>query len=171
MKYFSLEYTLLKQDYESFEKSRMKAELLSKIKVLAVIFVLMGVLSFLVDPSFIIAFFAMVVSIIVLPFLINRMSSTETRKHSNIISKPMALHFYDNHFEMEYLPFENHKSHTVRHFGFDTVASVLESQEHFYFIFKTNNLLIIPKRELDDEKFIMIRNLISNLFKNRYAVI
>lgn len=171
MKYFSLLFTLTKEDYESFENKRMKAELMSKLKPLSVIVILMAVMAIFIDISFLVAFLALMITMIALPRLINKISSEETRKNSNIFGREMSVDFYDDHFETKYLPQGNFKSHTVRHFGFDTVTAVLESVTHFYFIFNTNNILVIPKRVLDTEKFTMIKNLIDNLFKSKYSVI
>lgn len=171
MKYFSLEFCLFDEDCEVFEKSRIKADTLNKLKPVALIAVVMAAMAVFIDLSFIIAFFAMFITIFIMPVLINRESSKQTRRLSNIIGHEMAVDFHDDHFVVRYLPHGNYKSHTERHLGFDTVSYALEQENYFYFIFSTNNLLIIPKRAMDAEKYAMIKNLIDNFFKDKYSVV
>ena len=80
----------------------------------------------------------------------------------------MNIDFYDNHIVISYEPNEYVKSHSEKHYGFDVVQNILESRENFYFAFKDNSLLIIPKAVLDEERYTMISNLIENLFKYKY---
>ena len=75
MKYFSLLFTLTKEDYESFENKRMKAEFMSKLKPLTVIVILMAALAIFIDVSFLVAFLALMITMLALPYLINKISS------------------------------------------------------------------------------------------------
>ena len=80
----------------------------------------------------------------------------------------MTVDFYDNHFVVSYEPNESVRSFSEKHYSFQMVQNILESRENFYFAFKDNSLLIIPKAILDEERYTMISNLIENLFKYKY---
>lgn len=171
MKYFSLTYSLTAKDYESYEKKMFFTIVLGRLKQLIFPFLIMTVFSVFIDVSLTVISVCLFIIAMILPNMANREFSKSTRKKSKLIRKPMTIDFYSDHFEVISEPDMNMKGYSVRHYGFDTVLSVLESDEYFYFIFKTNNILIIPKNILSQEQFGMIKNLIDNLFAKIYKAI
>ena len=88
-----------------------------------------------------------------------------------LLNKPITVEFYEDHFVVRNKPDEISESFSEKHYGFDTVVNAFESEEYFYFIFSTNNILIIPKRAVDEEQKDNIKNLIDNLFSGIYRKI
>ncbi|MBQ8504342.1 MAG: YcxB family protein [Clostridia bacterium] len=171
MKYFSLRMYLTKEDYESYEKKMRKAVLFGRMKQLALPFIILTVVGAIYDIfNILISLFLFVVALII-PEMLNRDFSNKSRSSSKLIKRPMIVDFYSDRFEVRTEPDEIMRGRSERHYGFDTVRSVIEASDYIYFIFKTNNILIIPKRALDEEKYGMIKNLISNLFSGIYSAI
>lgn len=171
MKYFSLTLNLTKADYESYEKKVSKDVLLMRMKQLAIPFIIFCVIGAIFDLFNIFLSCFLFVSALIIPAMVNKDFSNKCRNNSKLVRRPMTVDFYSDHFVVSSVPDEFLKGRTERHYGFDTVGNVFESSEYFYFIFKTNNILIIPKKALDEEKFGMIKNLINNLFSNIYRTL
>lgn len=171
MKYFSLNMYLTKEDYESYEKKIRKSVLFGRMKQLAVPFALIMIAGAFYDLFFIVIALYLFAVALIIPEMVNKDFSNKSRSGSKLIRRPMIVDFYSDHFEVRSEPDEVMKGSSERHYGFDTVRSVLEASDYFYFIFKTNNILIIPKKVLDGEQFGMIKNLINNLFSGIYSAI
>lgn len=171
MKYFSLRMYLTKEDYESYEKKMRKVVLFGRIKQLALPFILLTVVGAVYDLFNILIFLFLFAVALIVPEMVNRDFSRKCRSGSKLIRRPMIVDFYSDRFEVRSEPDEIMKGSSERHYGFDTVRNVLEASDYFYFIFKTNNILIIPKKALDEEQFGMMKNLINNLFSGIYSAI
>lgn len=170
MKYFSLRMYLTKEDYESYEKKMRKAVLFGRMKQLALPFIFLTVISAVYDIFYILISLFLFAVALIIPEMVNRDFSNKCRTQSKLIRRPMIVDFYSDRFEVRSEPDEFMKGSSERHYGFDTVRNVLESSDYFYFIFKTNNILIIPKRAISQEQFGMIKNLIDNLFADKYRM-
>ena len=168
MKYFSLSYMLSEKDYSEYEKIVFKGSFIMSFKRMIIPFILIICMYIFVDSLLLISILSCFAVQLVIPQLINREFSHKTRKHSKLLKRMMTVDFYDNHIVVSYQPNEAVKSFSEKHYGFDVVQNILESRENIYFAFKDNSLLIVPKAVLDEEKYIMISNLIENLFKNKY---
>ncbi len=168
MKYFSLSYSLSKEDYSEYSKLGIKALTVTRLKKIIfplIFFIGMGLFyeegSFLFIPVLFVVNFAV-------PIMVDREYVNALYKKSNLIRKTLTVDFYSDHFVLSTQPDVFSKCSSEKHFGFDTVVAVNETAGYFYFIFRTNNILIIPKSALSPEHFGMIRNLIDNLFSKVY---
>ena len=168
MKYFSLSYMLSEKDYSEYEKIVFKGSLMLSAKRMIIPFVIVVGMCLFMDILFIVSALAYFTLSIIIPQLVNREFSHKTRKNSNLLKRMMTVDFYDNHIVVSYSPNEKIRSFSEKHYSFDMVQNILESSENFYFAFKDNSLLIIPKAILDEERYTMISNLIENLFKYKY---
>ena len=168
MKYFSLSYMLSEKDYSDYEKIVFKGSIIMSAKRMLIPFVLVVAMCIFMDVLFLVSALTYFALSIVIPQFINREFSYKTRKNSKLLRRMMTVDFYDNHFVVSYEPNEYVRSHSEKHYGFDMVQNVLESTENIYFAFNDNSLLIIPKAILDSEKYNMISNLITNLFRKKY---
>lgn len=172
MKYFSLSFVLTPEDYESYEKKMFFASNLVRLRRLLIPFIFVAILGAIYDVMLsILSAVIVLFSSLILPNLVNREFSSVTRKNSVLMKRPIIVDFYSDHFEVRNEPDGIMKGKSEKHYGFDTVVSVTESDEYFYFIFRTNNILIIPKKVLTEESFGMIKNLIDNLFSKIYRKI
>lgn len=54
------------------------------------------------------------------------------------------------------------------HFPLEAIKKVEETQEHYIFFVTRSEILVIPKRALNEEQTEKISNLIQNVFLNRY---
>ena len=168
MKYFSLSYMLSEKDYSDYEKIVFKGTLVLSLKRMVIPFCIMLAVSLFMEVQFIVPAIIYLFISLVIPQMINREFSHKTRKNSNLLKRMMTVDFYDNHVVVNYEANENIKSHSEKHYGFQMIQNILESNENIYFAFNDNSLLIIPKSVLDNERYTMISNLIENLFRHKY---
>lgn len=171
MKYFSLNYSLTPEDYESYYKLIFKSAMSLRLRRIALplLFMLCIVAYSVYNREYTsIVFYVMVTLISFTGLFYATRGRGKADKDSVYIRKPMTVDFYDDHIVIKNYPDQYTKSHGERHYGFDTVAGIAENEGYFYFLFKSNNILIIPKNVLDEEKNEMIKNLISNLFMKIY---
>lgn len=168
MKYFSLSYKLSAADYDEYDKiynrDATKLRLRRLLPVYAIILIV-GSFSDLLTTLLFLIFMTLTSSLI--PILINKEFS-KARADSTTFKKAMTVEFYDNHIITRLLPDENLRSETEKHYGFDKINRILESETAFYFAFSDNSLLVIPKKYVGQEEHTMIKNLIENLFRNKY---
>ena len=155
------------EDYNEYDKIYNRDSMRLRLRRLLPLYAIPIVLCSFFDlqSAFIIAIMAVVS--FVLPFMGNK-GFIKLREDSMIFKRETTVEFYDNHIVTKLLPDFQHKSQTEKHYGFDKINRVLESETNFYFAFSDNSLLIIPKRFISEEEFIMIKNLIENLFRNKY---
>ena len=78
--------------------------------------------------------------------------------------------FYADHIEIHYSDREGRMT-IEKHLEMRGFTAVAESSSNFYFSYKNDRMLIIPKRILDEEKYGMIKNLIKNYFSDIYMAI
>lgn len=168
MKYFTLSYALTEKDYSDYEKIVFKGSVMLSLKRMVLPFILVIAMCFFLDSFFIISAVTYFAISIIIPQMINREYSHKTRKNSKLLRRMMNVDFYGDHLVINYISGETVRSFSEKHYGFDTVQNILESKENIYFAFKDNSLLIVPKAVLDNERYVMISNLIGNLFKNKY---
>ncbi len=170
MKYFSVSFNLTNEDYSVYSKSSMKSAAVMRLKRGMIPIVIFACLGF-VEKTALLFLPLLIMTSLVVPYIIDREYIASLHKNSRLYKKAMTVDFYDNHFVVSTKADEFSKSSSEKHYGFDTVAAVTEAQGYFYFLFKTNNILIIPKRILDEEKYSMVKNLIDNLFSKIYRMI
>ncbi len=170
MKYFSLSFNLTNEDYSAYSKNGIKASALFRIKRSMIPLIIFTCLGF-IEKTALLFLPLLIASSLIVPYIIDKEYINSLHRNSDILKKELTVDFYDNHFVVSSQADSISKSFSERHYGFDTVAAVNETEGYFYFIFKTNNILIIPKRVLSQEQFGMIRNLIDNLFAKVYKVI
>ena len=168
MKYFSFSYMLSENDYSEYEKIVFKGSLIMSAKKMIIPFALIVIMCVFMDTVFVISPIICLVFTFIIAQLANREFSHKTRKNSKLLKRMMTVDFYDNHIVVSYEPNEFIRSHSEKHYSFEMVQNILESRENFYFAFKDNSLLIIPKAVIDEERYTMISNLIENLFKYKY---
>lgn len=168
MKYFSLSYMLSEKDYSEYEKIVFKGSFIMSFKRMIIPFILIVCMYIFVDSLLLISILSCFAVQLVIPQLINREFSHKTRKNANLLRRMMVVDFYDNHIVVSYEGNENVRSFSEKHYGFDRLQNILESNENIYFAFNDNSLLIIPKAVLDSERYTMISNLIENLFRHKY---
>ena len=168
MKYFSLSYMLSEKDYSDYEKIVFKGSLVISMKRMVIPFFIIMAMCVFTDKLLIVPALVYFALSVIIPQAINREFSHKTRKNSNLLKRVMVVDFYDNHIVVSYEGNENVRSFSEKHYGFDRLQNILESNENIYFAFNDNSLLIIPKAVLDSERYTMISNLIENLFRHKY---
>ncbi len=166
MKYFSLSYNLSASDYNEYDKIYNMDLVKSYLRRMIPITIIFLVAAF-IDWKTSLFYLLFVLSSFVSTPLINKEFS-KVRAESIHLKKTMTVEFYDNHIVTRLLPDGSFKSHTEKHYGFDKINRILESDGSFYFIFKDNSLLVIPKKYINEEQYTMIKNLIENLFISKY---
>ena len=167
MKYFTLSYKLNVEDYNEYDKLYNRDYIRLRFKRLIPLYIIPVAISAFIDLQTAIIIAVMALFSFILPFLGNREFS-RLRAESSIFRRETTVEFYDNHIVTRLLPDSTFKSETEKHYGFDKVNRILESEKSFYFVFKDNSLLVIPKHYIGQQEFIMIKNLIENLFRNKY---
>lgn len=168
MKYFSISYTLTEKDYSDYEKIVFKGSIILSIKRMIIPLIIVVATCLFMDSLFIFSALTYFALSVIIPQMINREFSHKTRRNSKLLRRMMNIDFYGDHLVINYEPNEMVKSYSEKHYGFQMVQNVLESNENVYFAFNDNSLLIIPKSILDNERYTMISNLIENIFKNKY---
>ena len=168
MKYFSITFSLKKEDYKNFYKTINNSLLLQRLKFSAIIlgitfiFMVMNLYSLAVT-----AFFLMFILFFV-GDLINRTYILRMNDKSKIGKRPTTVDFYSDHIEIIYLPDEYFKGTSERHYPLTSVKMMLQNSDYLYFKFDDFTTLIIPRRDIDKESAEKIRNMIDNLYPDKF---
>ena len=168
MKYFSITFSLKKEDYKNFYKTINNSLLLQRLKFSAIIlgitfiFMVMNLYSLAVT-----AFFLMFILFFV-GDLINRTYILRMNDKSKICKRHPTVDFYSDHIEIIYLPDEYFKGTSERHYPLTSVKMVLQNSDYLYFKFDDFTTLIIPRRDIDKESAEKIRNMIDNLYPDKF---
>lgn len=170
MKYFSISYRLTPEDYNEYDRLYNRNYMKLRFKRLIPLFIVPVIICAFLDVQTAIIVGVMAVFSFILPFLGNREFS-KLRAESSVFKRETTVEFYDNHIVTRLLPDGNFRSETEKHYGFQKINRILESHSSFYFVFKDNTLLVIPKKYIGQEEYTMIKNLIENLFRNKYLFI
>ncbi len=168
MKHFSISYFLSEKDYDIFYKMVNKSLFLQRVKlttvVLAVVFIftIMNLFSLGVTAGFLllIMFF--------LADVINRTYIIKKHHKSKIATRKTVVDFYSDHIELFYLPDENFKGVSEKHYPLSSVSLVMENGDHIYLKFKNSEKIIIPKNRIEPENYIKIKNMINNLYPDKF---
>lgn len=167
MKYFTLSYNLTAEDYTEYDKIYNRDSVKLRLRRMLPLYVVPIIICFFLDVQTAIIIATMAVISFILPYIGNKEFS-KCRADSSIFRRATTVEFYDNHIVTRLLPYGNFKSETEKHYGFDKIQRILESETTVYFAFSDNTLLLIPKKYINEEQYTMIKNLIENLFRNKY---
>ncbi len=167
MKYFTLSYRLSAEDYKEYDKLYNSDYIKLRFKRLIPLYIVPVIICAFMDLKTAIIIGVMALFSFILPFLGNREFS-KLRGESSLFKRESTVEFYDNHIVTRLLPDGNFKSETEKHYGFNKINRILESETTIYFAFSDNSLLVIPKKYVGQEEYTMIKNLIENLFRNKY---
>ena len=168
MKNFSINFSLTKKDYRNFYKTINQTLLLQRLKYLAItltVSIVFAVLKFysLAVTSFFTMFILFFIGDIVNITYILRMND-----RSRIGKRRTTIDFYNDHFEIINYPDEYFKGKSERHYPLDTVKMVLENKDYIYFKLEDFTTLIIPKRDIETDSYEKIKNMIDNLYPDRF---
>lgn len=167
MKYFTLSYRLTTEDYEEYDRLYNRDYIKLRLKRLIPLYIVPVIVCAFIELQTAIIVAVMALFSFILPIIGNSVFSKQ-RGESSIFRRESTVEFYDNHIVTRLLPDGSFKSHTEKHYDFDKINRILESEGSFYFIFKDNSLLVIPKKYINEEQYTMIKNLIENLFISKY---
>ncbi len=173
MKYFSLCYKLQEKDFQNYNKVITKAVFANKAKVIILpIFMIAAFMLFLnqSDPYSMILMICYIPVYIFMSVILNREFYKTIFKKSKMMKRDITLEFYDNHIEEKYLPDEYSSSQIERHYSFRDILSIIEAKENIFIMLNDNSMINIPKRSLSGENYAMIKNMINNLFSNKYQM-
>ncbi|MBR3816381.1 MAG: hypothetical protein IKJ27_06620 [Clostridia bacterium] len=170
MKYLSLSYTPTPEDFVSYANKSEGAVFALRAKRMIIPFGIIAVAGLLFDVYYAIIALSFFICATLVPAIINR-EYIRKQKDSQFILRPMCLDFYDDHIVQTFLPGGRFKGKNEKHFGFKAIAGVIESEEYIWFLTKAASIITIPKRELDEEKYGMIKNLIENCFSGIYTTV
>ncbi len=168
MKNFSINFSLTKADYKNFYKTINKSLLLQRLKFTSItltvtlIFTVMNLYSLAVT-----SFFLMFI-LFFIGDIINRTYIMRMNDRSKIGKRKTTIDFYNDHFEIINFPDEYFKGKSERHYPLDTVKMVLENENYLYFKLEDYTTLIIPKRDIEKGSYTKIKNMIDNLYPDRF---
>lgn len=174
MKYFTLNFTVNKEDYDAYYKDFGKGLLVNQLKrsVATLVFIIIMVMLNMTTQTaslFVTLAFILIVSVI-MPIVYSKKLSLSLIKSRNS-RKENRYDFYADHIEVHVDSDETSKASVEKHLMMKGFTSVAESKTNFYFSYMNEKMLIIPKRVLDEEKYGMIKNLIDNYFSNVYMTV
>ena len=174
MKYFSLNFTMNKGDYDAYYKDFSKGLVFNQLKRSALTLVLMAVMAAMYVTSqsagLIATVFFVALITVFMPLVYSKKLAVSLVNSKNN-NKETRYDFYADHIEIHHIPDENSKASCEKHLKMNGFVSVAESKKNFYFSYMNEKVFIIPKRALDNEKYAMIKNLIENYFSNVYMSI
>lgn len=173
MKYFSLCYKLQERDFHNYNMVLMKAVFANKAKALAVPVFIIIIAFMLLNQGDLYSMLLMVLYIPVYIFMsaiLNKEFYKAIFKNSGMLKRNITLEFYDNHIEEKYLPDEFSSSQIEKHYAFKDIISIIEAEENIFIMLNDNSMINIPKRDVSGENYTMIKNMINNLFKNKYQM-
>lgn len=173
MKYFSLSYKAEKSDYQNYYRDFRKANLINQFKrtAFSLIFAVMITVCFLTSEliGFIVPLVFILLVSFFMPLVYSKRISIDSL-FSKCSQKENRYDFYADHIEIHYSD-EEIKMTAEKHLEMRGFTAVAESNSNFYFSYKNDRMLIIPKRVLNEETYAMIKNLIKNYFSDIYMTI
>lgn len=169
MSEISLRFRLTTEDLMSYAKSASggRSRTLNYIFcVAAVFFIVRNILS--EDSSYVITALLLIFVLTVLfrPYFEMRMVRKHQKDHY-ALKTDISLEFFDDHIVEKSMggetgiEFENH-------FPLEAIMNILETNEHFAFFVSPIEAIIAPKRAMSEEDREKLKNLIENLFINKY---
>ena len=154
MKYFSVSYRLTAEDYNEYDRLYNRDYIKLRFKRLIPLYVVPIIICAFMDLTTAIIVGVMALFSFILPFLGNREFS-KLRAESSLFKRESTVEFYDNHIVTRLLPDGNFRSETEKHYGFNKINRIFESESSFYFTFKDNSLLVIPKKYVGQDEYTM----------------
>lgn len=170
MKYFSVYYNPTPEDFVSYAKKAEPAVFTLRAKKMILPFGMLAVAGIMFDFYLAVIALSFFICATLVPAIINR-EYIKKQQSSQFGLRPVCLDFYNDHIVQTFLPGGRFKGKNEKHFGFNAVAAVIEGKEYIWFLTKASSLINIPKRELDSEKYAMIKNLIDNCFSGIYTTV
>ncbi|MBQ4267020.1 MAG: YcxB family protein [Clostridia bacterium] len=168
MKNFSIDFSLTKSDYKNFYKTINKSLLLQRLKFTAIALTVTFILTAINLYSLAVTSFFLMFILFFIGDIINRIYIMRMNDRSRIGKRKTTVDFYNDHFEIINYPDEYFKGKSERHYPLDTVKMVLENENYVYFKLEDYTTLIIPKRYIQKEEYTKIRNMIDNLYPDRF---
>lgn len=168
MKNFSIDFSLTKSDYKNFYKTINKSLLLQRLKFTAIALTVTFILTAINLYSLAVTSFFLMFILFFIGDIINRIYIMRMNDRSRIGKRKTTVDFYNDHFEIINYPDEYFKGKSERHYPLDTVKMVLENDNYVYFKLEDYTTLIIPKRYIQKEEYTKIRNMIDNLYPDRF---
>ena len=168
MKLLSLSFTPMPEDYISYSKKAEPALFSMRLKRGFIPFAIMFAIGFFFGIYFSILALSLFVINNVVPFVLNR-EYMKKQLSSRIIKRPVTVDFYNDHIVQTFLPDGSFKGTNEKHFGLRSVAGVVESDEYIWLLTKAANVINIPKRILDDEKYAELKKITEDYFSGIYT--
>lgn len=171
MKYFSVSFSPEKSDVNkkailiSILFGDMKDKMLSKLLIICG-FICFGF--FVSQYELIYYAFLSFIFIPKIASVITVLSQIKISNESFLACRPVTVDFYGDHIVYSFGSTESFRGNFERHYAFSEVTNVIESSNSVAFSFGEKDSVVIPKRALNEESAQMIKNLIENLFKNKF---
>lgn len=168
MKLLSLSFSPLPEDYISYSKKAEPALFSMRLKRGLIPFGIMFVGGFFLGIYFSILALSLFIVSNMVPFVLNR-EYMKKQLNSRAVKRPVSLDFYSDHIVQTLLPDESFKGTNEKHFAMKAVAGVVESDEYIYFLTKASNVINVPKRILDEEKYAELKKITEEYFSGIYT--
>ena len=168
MRIFSVSFRVTKEDYKKFYSTINKSMNVQRLKLLAIMLTISGVLAVLNFYSLAVSAFFLLFIFFFLGDVVNRVYIMKTNEKSLLAKRRTTIDFYSDHFELIYLPDELFKGKSERHYPLSSVKMVLENSEFFFFKLEDYTTIIMPKRDIDYEAYSKIKNMIDNLYPDKF---
>ena len=168
MKNFSITFTLTKEDYKKFYRTINNALMMQRLKYSAIVLLVAFIFTVMNLYSLAVTAFCLMSILFFLGDIINRVYILRMNDKSKIGRRKTTVDFYSDHLEILCLPDENFKGKSERHYPLSTVKMVLQNSEYIYFKFEDYTTLIMPRRNIENEASEKIKNMIDNLYPDRF---
>lgn len=168
MKNFSICFSLKKEDYKNFYKTINKALFPQRLKLTAITFTVTAVLAVMKMYSLAVSACCLMFILFFISDIVNRTYVMRLNDRSIIGKRRTTVDFYNDHFEIVNNPDEYFKGKSERHYPLDTVKMVLQNEKYIYFKLEDFTTLIIPKRDIEADSYEKIKNMIDNLYPDRF---
>lgn len=168
MKYFSITFNLKKEDYKNFYKTINKSLMVQRLKFSAIALAITFIFTVMNLYSLAVTAFFLIFILFFMTDLINRTYIMRMNDRSKIGKRPTTVDFYSDHLEIIYFPDENFKGKSERHYPLSSVKMVLQNSNYLYFKFEDFSTLIIPRRDIDASSAVKIKNMIDNLYPDKF---
>lgn len=168
MRIFSVSFNITKEDYRKFYNIVNKSMNPQRLKLLAIMLTVSCVLGVMNLYSLAVSAFFLLFIFFFLGDVVNHFYIMKNNEKSLIAKRKTTIDFYSDHFEILYLPDEMFKGKSERHYPLSSVKMVLENREYFYFKLEDLTTVIMPKRDIDNEAYSKIKNMIDNLYPDKF---
>ena len=167
MKSISLSFTPLPHETTEYMRCSEAPYMTVRIKRMIIPFIFCCIMGLFLNFYICVCSLCFFAVNIIVSVMLNK-NNIRALEQSPVAVRNQTVDFYEDHVEITLNPDMNFKGLSVKHVPMKAIFYVLEGRDCISFITKSFGAVTVPKRILNGQDEEKIRNLIDNLFSDKY---